>query len=360
MSSLTVTAEHLADPVKAARSAHLVHVRSTRTGLERLGAKGRFRYRKEGVWVKDKQTLDRIRMLAIPPAWTKVWICANPDGHLQATGYDAKGRKQYRYHADWSRIRGQAKFEHVLTFGAQLPAMRTQLTKDLELPGFPLDKVLATVVSVMERTQIRVGGDEYAKENGSYGLSTLKNKHVKKEGGEVRFVFTGKSGVAHTIALPDKKLARLVMRCKELPGQDLFQYVQEDGTPKPIDSGMVNAYVHRITGGTFTSKDIRTWKGTVHGMEALLKAPAPTSATDGQHLVNAALDQVAAQLGNTRAVCRKYYVHPQVINAFLDDTLSKTGRGVRAKPMLSKTEQMLFRILDPATRKRVTARSAAS
>jgi len=358
MSTAVVTAEHLEDPVKAARSANLVYVRCTRPGIERLGGKGRFRYRKEGTSVKDELTLERIRKLAIPPAWTNVWICARSEGHLQATGYDVKGRKQYRYHADWSRVRGQAKFEHVLSFGAQLPAMRAQLAKDLDLSGMPADKVLATVVRVMERTQIRVGSDEYAKANGSFGLSTLRDKHVKKEGSKVRFVFSGKSGIAHTIALSETKLVRLVMRCKELTGQDLFQYVQEDGTPKPIDSGMVNDYVHRITGGTFTSKDIRTWKGTVHGMEALLKGPAPTSATDGQRLVNAALDQVAAQLGNTRAVCRKYYVHPQVLIAFLNDTLNKATRGARATPLLSKTERMLFRILDP-TRKRVAALSGA-
>ena len=200
MKSELITAEHLADPAKAARTARLIHVRPTRAGIERHGVKGGFRYRKEGEWVKDNATLDRIRMLAIPPAWTKVWICSNPDGHLQATGLDVKGRKQYRYHPEWSRVRGQAKFEHVLSFGAQLPAMRAQLAKDLARPGLPLDKVLATVVSVMERTQIRVGNDEYAKSNGSYGLSTLKDKHVKTEGSDVRFLFKGKSGIAHTIA----------------------------------------------------------------------------------------------------------------------------------------------------------------
>ncbi len=274
-----------------------------------------------------------------------MWICPNPDGHLQATGYDVKGRKQYRYHAEWSALRSQTKFVHALSFGAQLPAMRKRLEHDLRLPGLPPEKVMAAVVSIMDHTHIRIGQDAYAKANGSFGLSTLKDHHVKRDGACLRFVFVGKTGIRHNIRLGCSRLARLVMRCKELPGQDLFQYLDENGTPHPIDSGMVNAYIASITGGQFTSKNIRTWKGTVHCVRALLAEGRGDTVTERRMRINRALDEVAAALGNTRAVCRKYYVHPRILEAYETEELESWTGSVRAGRSMTMEERLVLRLL---------------
>ncbi|MEO8068296.1 MAG: DNA topoisomerase IB [Flavobacteriales bacterium] len=338
------TALHAAPPERSASAAQLRYIRRYTNGIERTG-KRNFRYRLGGAIVRDQATLARIRHLAIPPAWTDVWICPHENGHLQATGFDVKGRKQYRYHNDWSAVRNETKFAHMQAFGRQLPAMRKRLAADLRRAGLPQEKVLAAVVSIMDRTQIRVGHDTYAKENGSFGLSTLLDRHVKAEGGHVRFVFKGKTGVQHNIKLGSSHLSKLVLRCKDLPGQDLFQYLDGNGEARPIDSGMVNDYIRSVTDGHFTSKDIRTWKGTVHCVRALLAQPTVHTKGDQRTVINAALDEVAHELGNTRAVCRKYYVHPQVIEAYGTATFRTPRGSAVSKSIFTADEQMVLRIL---------------
>lgn len=336
---------HAAASPEVAKAAHLHYIPNGKPGISRLGKPGSFRYMLEGDRVRDPSALERIRLLAIPPAWSNVWICKDPNGHLQATGYDVKGRKQYRYHAKWSALRSSTKFKHALEFGSQLATMRKQLSRHLDLPGLPLEKVLAAVVSVMEHTQIRIGQDGYVKANGTFGLSTMKDRHVRTEGKCVRFVFKGKEGIHHDIRLGCSRLSRLVMRCKELPGQDLFQYMDDEGHPHPIDSGMVNDYIRTITNGDFTSKDIRTWKGTVHGTRALLTKEHAGTVTERTRIINAALDDVASHLGNTRTVCRKYYVHPAVIKAYEDDSLRAMAKGVRSTHRVSLEERVVLNLL---------------
>lgn len=323
----------------------LRYVRSTASGIHRVRHGKSFRYTKAGKPVRDRDTLDRIGRLVIPPAWKDVWICADPRGHLQATGTDAKGRRQYRYHAEWSARRNRDKFGHVLRFGAQLPRMRDHLGRHLELPGLPQEKVLATVVAVMDATQIRIGQAAYTAANGSFGLSTMRDRHVRRDGAGVRFVFTGKTGIRRDVRLDSRKLVRLVLRCKELEGQDLFQYIDAGGEQKPIHSGMVNDYIRSISDADFTCKDLRTWRGTVHAARAFLDMPLPASAAEGQRAVNTALDQVADQLGNTRAVCRKYYVHPGIVDSYLDGRLHELAVGIRATKRMDREERLVLRAL---------------
>ncbi|MBL7952793.1 MAG: DNA topoisomerase IB [Flavobacteriales bacterium] len=335
----------LRDAERNARLVKLNHVKASQPGIVRLGKAPRFRYAKGGKPVRDEITLARIRSLAIPPAWTGVWICADAQGHLQATGFDVKGRKQYRYHPHWTQARGQVKFDHVLELAQRLPVLRAQLHQHLSLPGLPEEKVLAAVVRVMEHTHIRIGQESYARANGSYGLSTLKDRHLQRKGGGLRFVFRGKTGIAHDIALGSPRLSRIVQRCKALPGQDLFQYIDAEGRPRPITSGQVNAYIQRVTNAPFTSKDIRTWKGTVLAFQALAGVPAPTSASEGQRVVNEALDSVARGLGNTRSVCRKHYVHPRVLEAFLNGDLVGATQGLRARQRMDRNERGVLDLL---------------
>lgn len=323
----------------------LRYVRTTASGIHRARHGRSFRYTKAGRPVRDPDTLDRIARLAIPPAWTDVWICADPRGHLQATGTDAKGRRQYRYHAEWSARRNRDKFGHVLRFGAQLPRMRDRLEHDLALRGLPQEKVLATVVAVMDATHIRIGQAAYTEANGSFGLSTMRDRHVQRDGTAVRFVFTGKTGIRRNVRLGSRKLVRLVLRCKELEGQDLFQYIDAEGEQKPVHSGMVNDYIRSISDGDFTCKDLRTWKGTTHAAKALLDMPVPASAAEGQRVVNTALDQVAGHLGNTRAVCRKYYVHPGIVDRYLDGRLHELAAGLRATKRMDREERLVLRAL---------------
>lgn len=330
----------------SARTMGLKHVDDQRPGITRVRSGKGFSYRYQGSRVTDRAELMRIRALAIPPAWTQVWICPDPAGHLQATGRDAKGRKQYRYHAAWAAVRGETKFVHALDLGRRLPEIRAVLAEHLALPGLPKEKVLAAVVSIMDRTHIRVGQGTYAKTNGSYGLSTLQDRHVKGPRDAVRFVFRGKAGVLHDIPLRSARLSRLVMRCKELPGQELFQYVDEEGTPHPIDSGMVNDYIRSISGDRFTSKDLRTWMGTVHCLHALVDLGDAEAVTHSRSNINQALDQVAERLGNTRAVCRKYYVHPQVIALYERHELFRyTARVGEANGDTSWAEHAVLRVL---------------
>ena len=278
-------------------------------GFVYLDAKGR--------QIADPAVLKRIRSLVIPPAWTDVWICAAADGHIQATGRDAKGRKQYRYHSDYREAREQSKYEHLLEFAEALPTLRAKVAEHMSLRGLPREKVLATVVHLLETTLIRVGNDEYAKANESYGLTTLKSKHVAVEGSEVRFRFTGKSGKQWSLAMRDRRVARIIRACQELPGQDLLQYFDDHKELRAVSSGDVNAYLREITGRDITAKDFRTWAGTVLMARFLGASGQFESETKAKRAISAAVKQVAAALGNTAAVCRKSYIHPAVTGAYL-------------------------------------------
>jgi len=281
--------------------------------------------------------LRRIRSHAIPPAWTDVWICNNPNGHLQATGRDAKGRKQSRYHPKWREVRDEAKYERMLLFAEALPKIRERVDHDLTLPGLPREKVLATVVRLLETTYIRVGNEEYARTNHSYGLTTMRNRHVTVSGSTVRFCFEGKSGVKHNIDVNDRKLARIVKRCYDVPGYELFQYLDEEGNPHSIDAADVNEYLRSITEQPFTAKDFRTWAGTVMASAVLQEFEAYSSQAEAKRNVVAAVKRVAAELGNTPAVCRKCYVHPAVLERYL------AGGGVgQVKQAISEVKEDSF------------------
>jgi DNA topoisomerase I len=284
-----------------------------------------FRYHDaDGAAVRDEATLKRIRSLAIPPAWEKVWICPRDDGHLQATGRDARGRKQYRYHPRWREVRDDTKYGRMLAFARALPRIRRRVRQDLAMPGLPREKVLATVVRLLETTRMRVGNEEYARENDSFGLTTLRTRQVRVRGSTMQFRFRGKSGVWHDFALSDRRLAGIVKRMRDLPGYELFQYLDADGETRVVDSADVNEYLKSIAGEEFTSKDFRTWAGTVLAAEALRAC--------ARHELPKAIELVARKLGNTKAVCRKCYIHPAVIDAFLDGSLAQaiTGRSAEA------------------------------
>lgn len=307
------------DPQLSAREAGLRYVTDTLPGIRRVRRGRGFRYLDvSGRPIREEKEIRRIRSLVIPPAWTNVWICPNPQGHLQATGRDARGRKQYRYHPAWRKVRDETKYDRILTFAEALPIIRRRCTEDLRLPGLPLEKVLATVVQLLEKTLIRVGNEEYARQNASYGLTTLRDRHVDVSGATVRFEFRGKSGIQHAVDLRDRRLASIVKRCRDLPGQELFQYIGGDGTRQTIDSADVNAYVKAITGQDFTSKDFRTWSGTVLAACALRDAAPFDSQTQAKRNVVLAVESVAKRLGNTRAVCRKCYIHPAVLDAYFN------------------------------------------
>ena len=283
----------------------------------------------------------------IPPAWTSVWICPDPLGHLQATGRDARGRKQYRYHPRWRQVRDEHKYGRLADFGRALPGIRRRIARDIRRSGLPREKVLAAIVRLLETTFIRVGNDEYARENRSYGLTTMRDAHVRVNGSSVRFFFRGKSGVPHELHLDDRRLARIVKQCRDLPGQELFQYLDGNGAVVDVGSADVNAYLKDITGTDFTSKDFRTWAGTVLAARLLCGEPPAASETAGKKSIVRVIDEVARKLGNTRAVCRKCYVHPTVIDAYLNGTIA----GVMGK---GAAEAAILRLLRP--RARATAR----
>ncbi|WP_119303765.1 DNA topoisomerase IB [Dongia deserti] len=266
--------------------------------------------------VRDPYTRARIRSLAIPPAWTDVWICASENGHLQATGRDAKGRKQYRYHVDFIAIRDSAKYERLVDFAKSLPALRAEVARRMALPGLPSEKVLATIVHLLDVTLIRIGNDSYARENNSYGVTTLRDSHVRINGSELRFHFKGKSGKAWRLTMRDRRIAKIIRSCQELPGQHLFQYLDEKGDVLRVTSTDVNDHLRRLSGGEVTAKDFRTWAGTVLAANLLHETGGPASATAAKRQVRAALQEVAARLGNTVAICRKCYVHPSVLEAY--------------------------------------------
>jgi DNA topoisomerase-1 len=303
--------------IAAAEAAGLTYVTDALSGItrKRVG-RGWAYYAPGGVLVQDRAERRRIGRLAIPPAWTEVWICPDPTGHIQATARDAKGRKQYRYHARFRALRDQTKFGRMLTFSEALPRLREQVEIDMGLPGLPRRKLLATVVRLLDKTLIRVGNDEYARANRSYGLTTLRRQHVEVSGYTLRFEFRGKSGVLHSIQLADQRLARIVQQLQDLPGHQLFKYLDERGKRQAIDSDDVNEYLRHVSRCDITAKDFRTWSGTMVAARALRQMGPPASERQARRNVNRALDQVAAHLRNTRAVCRKYYVHPAIIEAY--------------------------------------------
>lgn len=312
------------DPEQSAEEAGLRYVTDDTPGITRHRAgKGMYYRDSKGEKVTDKRTLERIKSLAIPPAWTDVWIAPRSNAHLQATGRDAKGRKQYRYHPRWSEARDEAKYEHMLEFARALPTIRARVDADLGKRGLPREKVLAALVKLLETTLIRVGNDQYAKENKSYGLTTMRDRHADIEGATVTFSFTGKSGVDHEITLKDRRLANVVRRCQELPGQHLFQYIDEDGNRQSVSSGDVNAYLKEISGHDFTAKDFRTWAGTMLAAEALAGFEINADEATAKGNIVSAIENVSMRLGNTPTICRKCYVHPAVIEAYMDgDTIS--------------------------------------
>ncbi len=313
----------LNDDEKTALAAHLVYVSDRDPGIERRKAGQQFAYYFNDKKITDDEDLLRIKHLVIPPAWEKVWICAKENGHLQATGYDTKNRKQYKYHTNWVKVRNHTKFYRMLHFGKALPEIRKRLKSDLSQQGLPLTKVLALVASLMESTHIRIGNQFYEKEYGSFGLTTLKDKHVKIEGTKVKFNFIGKKGVQHDIDLKNKRLSKLIQQCRDIPGKELFQYYDEDGKHYAIDSGMVNDYIHEISEDSFTAKDFRTWSGTVLAYRALKGAGCCESQAEVKRQIVAALDEVSTLLGNTRTVCKKYYVHPAILSLYEDKKLEK-------------------------------------
>lgn len=300
----------------------LRHARDDRPGFQRRRAGRGFSYRDlDGRPIRDLEVLARIRALAIPPAWTDVWNCPWPNGHIQATGRDARGRKQYRYHRDWQRRRGADKFERMLAFADALPAIRARCALDLARPGVPRDKVIATVVRLLELTLIRVGNDEYARHNRSYGLTTLRDRHVRVDGSAVRFRFRGKAGQTHDVDVRDRRLARVVRRCQDLPGQELFQYLDDDGRVRDVTSDDVNAYLREAAGGPFTAKDFRTWAGTLLAYRALRALQPADTAHGSRSVVVQAIRETADRLGNTPSVARGSYVHPGVLEAYLERAL---------------------------------------
>jgi DNA topoisomerase-1 len=317
-----ITAVIVSDPVEAAKAAGLRYVSDVNPGIRRKRCGKGFAYiGVDGQPIRDPDEIARINALAIPPAYKEVWICPIANGHLQATARDAKGRKQYRYHPLWRVVRDQTKFTRMLVFSQSLPTIRQRLEQDLGVKGLPKQKVLAAIVRLMELTRIRVGNEEYARTNQSYGLTTMQDEHVDISGSTLSFSFRGKSGVEHEIELNDKRLAKIVKRCQDLPGQDLFQFVDDQGEPQTVSSTDVNDYLREISGKDFTAKDFRTWAGTVLAASHLMELGAFTSQTTAKKNMAQAVKAVASHLGNRPATCKKYYVHPAIFAAYLDQSL---------------------------------------
>jgi DNA topoisomerase I len=315
------------DPKEAAASAGLRYVSDESPGIMRRRKGASFvYYNKEGKRIRNPLELKRIRSLSIPPAWENVWICAQANGHLQATGIDAKGRKQYRYHPTWRTVRDEAKFERLLSFAEVLPKIRAKVDEDMRRPDLSRKKVLATIVRLLEVSLIRIGNEEYAKENKSFGLTTMRNRHVEVEGATIKFQFRGKSGKKHNVEVSDRRVARIIQKCQDLPGQQLFQYEDQAGEVAAIGSEDVNDYLQRITGQPFTAKDFRTWAGTILAAIALGKMEEVDSQTLAKKNIVTAIEAVAGLLGNTVAICRKCYIHPAVPTSYLEGTLARTLR----------------------------------
>src|ERR1700730_950023 len=344
----------LADPAESARAAGLRYVSDQGPGIRRKRVGKAFSFiATDGRLVRDRETVRRIKSLVIPPAWTDVWICPDPRGHLQATGRDARRRKQYRYHPRWREVRDAVKYDRMIDFAAALPRIRQRTDRDLERSGLPREKVLATVVRLLEETRIRVGNEAYRKENGSYGLTTLRNRHVDVIGSEVRFTFRGKSGKHHRVELQDRRVARIIKRFLEIPGQELFKYMDENEEPKGIESADVNDYLREVSGADFTAKDFRTWSGTILAARFLREAIAEVAAKPDTHAAKKelvrAIARVADELGNTPAVCKKCYIHPAVTAAYLAGALKPITEKDEDDPYkLSAEERDLLALLSAA------------
>jgi DNA topoisomerase I len=337
-----------ADSAEAADEAGLQYVNDERPGYSRRAKGKNFEYLDlAGKAIRDERRLLRIKRLAIPPAWTDVWICPSANGHIQATGRDARGRKQYRYHERWREVRDENKFDRLGQFAKALPNIRRRVAQDLKLPGLPRQKVLATIVRLLERTFIRIGNEEYARDNKSFGLTTLKNRHAKVKGAQVRFRFRGKSGRQHEVDVTDRKVAKVIAECQDLPGQDLFQYVEESGEVREVTSQDVNEYLRQIAGQDFTAKDFRTWGGTLLAAIALSKQKEFQTKKEANSNIKTAICAVAELLGNTPAVCRKCYVHPIIVEAYLNRTriAGLNGGNTLAPPNLRGAERAVLKYL---------------
>ncbi len=346
-------------PPLTAKAAGLRYVSDGRRGIRRLRSGKGFRYvAPSGRPVTDDLTLGRIRSLAIPPAWTEVWIACEPKAHLQATGRDARGRKQYRYHPRWRQARHQTKYDRLVPFARTLPELRRRIESDLRVPALTKHKVVAAVVQLLERTLIRIGNAEYARANNSFGLTTLRDGHVQIRGAELRFEFRGKSGVRQSVRFADARLARIVKRCQELPGQTLFQYVGDDKRRHVVSSADVNAYLRDATGAEFTAKDFRTWAGTLLAVMALRDEALPRSQRKTKTVVLRAVERVAGHLGNTPTVCRSCYIHPFVLEAFANGTLASKLRKARVRG-LTADENAVLGLLEHQTDWRTQLREAA-
>ncbi|GHA47315.1 DNA topoisomerase [Salinimicrobium marinum] len=336
----------LSNPDKAAELANLVYVSEEELCVERKKQKDSFEYLKNGKPVKNKKQLERYKKLVIPPAWEDVKICPMDNGHLQAIGRDAKNRKQYLYHPDWGEIRNRTKFFKMASFGKILPKIRQQVDEDLDLHKMPQRKVLALIVRLMEETHIRIGNECYAKENKSYGLSTLRKRHVEISKGKMNFHFIGKKGKEHTITVQDKKLVKLVNKCEEIPGWEVFKYYDEDGKKNSIDSGMVNQYIQEISGELYSAKDFRTWSATKIFFENLRDLGYTENEKENKSNILKSYDAAAEALGNTRSVCRNYYVHPMVVELYQNGGIvpyfEKVERKRTSKPHFSQTEEVLL------------------
>jgi DNA topoisomerase-1 len=333
----------LAESIEAAEDAGLRYVNDDQPGFSRQRKGEEFEYLdQKGKPIRDEQRLLRIKRLAIPPAWTEVWICPSSNGHIQATGRDARRRKQYRYHERWREIRDENKFDRLVNFGKALPKIRRRLKKDLALSGLPREKVLATIVQLLERSLIRVGNEEYARENKSFGLTTMQDRHVDVKGSKLRFRFRGKSGRQHEVDVTDRRIARIVSKLQDLPGQSLFQYLDDEGKVRDITSQDVNEYLREITGEDFTAKDFRTWAGTVLAAIALRAAGEFETKTQAKANIKNAIEAVAKVLGNTPAICRQCYIHPAILETYLNGDSIDGLKQVTAKEL---TQSAVLKLL---------------
>jgi len=363
MSAPTVTTLPVPDEVQSAKQAGLRYMIPSGPGIRRVQAGEGFRYiGPDDKPIEDEQTLARIKSLVIPPAWSSVWICPRADGHIQAVGWDAKGRKQYRYHPDYRAARDLVKFDRMQAFGKALPRIRQVVDRDLNRPGMPKRKVLAAVVKLLETTFIRIGNEEYAEENGSFGLTTLRNQHCQILGGVLKFKFRGKSGQHHEIMLEDKRLARIIRKCKDIPGSSLFEYLDDDGQPQSLESGDVNAYLREISGGDFTAKDFRTWGGTCLAANFLLEElqeqqPDDTTAKAAKSALVDVVKNVACKLGNKPATCKKYYIHPAILESFTAGTLHTVAEKFRDSRKNLQYEPLVLSLIRPL--KRAAAKKTA-
>lgn len=357
MATTTLTPPTVLDEVKSAEQAGLRYFIPKGNGIRRRKAGSGFVYLDENDNpIDDEETLKRIHSLVIPPAWTSVWISPKPNTHIQAVGRDAKGRKQYRYHPKYRAVRDLVKFDRMRAFGRALPRMRRVIEKDLSLPGLPMRKILAAVVKLLETTYIRVGNEEYVEENGSFGLTTLRNQHVQVLGDTLKFKFRGKSAQHHEITVKDPRLARIIRRCRDLPGSAVFEYIDEDGKPATIESGDVNEYLREISGGDFTAKDFRTWGGTCLAASCLLarvaeKADSPAT----KSILVEVIKEVAGKLGNKPATCKKYYIHPAVMDSFSAGTLHEFADKFRNSKSEYAYEQIVLSLITPLKRSRAKA-----